>query len=263
MGNIKQHYNSFLSTFINNFCKSYTLDDNAIHDMRVSIKHLRAYVRLLGPLANHATNQPLLLFYKKIFKPAGQLREIQVNYSLCKKENAKILYPYTIFLKKRLRKKSLDYQLVIEKTSLDALKKAQETINDLIKICPDVLFYRAATGYIKVNQKRIKKLLHQKSFKAEDLHTIRKLLKENKTYSQLQAHIIPSKKTKKLLKSIKKQEEAIGDWHDWDILCQNILYFIQKRKTPSKKLLKWLKAQKGKTDFLQKDIQKELIKYHT
>lgn len=246
---------SFL-TFYAKTAKSQGKED--IHQLRVSIKKLRAHLYLIEKASQG-------LFQKKhhyalfspLFKAAGKVREIQINLTLIQKMDSKHPTSYIEYLTvvEHLAKKELIKELV-----LFDLKKLESLNNEMFTIASKVTteeIQAVTTKLISSNLDKTNKL-KANIHKDRKLHKIRIYLKEagalmdflpeQKSKKQHEDHLINEKGDRKestLKKTVKKINEEIGDWHDYSVLSDSIAYFLQviDKHKPYRSILKQLNKQ--------------------
>lgn len=227
---------SFL-TFYAKTAKSQGKED--IHQLRVSIKKLRAHLSLIEE-ASHGLfkkKQHFTLF-SPLFKAAGKVREIQVNLMLIQKMDSKHPASYIEYLTvvEHLAKKELIKELV-----LFDLKKLESLNNEMFAIASKITteeIQEVTTKLISSNLDKTNKL-KTNIHKDRKLHKIRIYLKEAGALIDFLPEEKIASKTKKdrrtqqkdlkdstLKKIVKKINEQIGDWHDYSVLSDSIAYFL-------------------------------------
>lgn len=201
-----------------------------IHRLRVDIKKLRALYRLmelLYPKQYEAKEHMPPL--KKVFKHAGEIREMQVNLDYIKqyKLPAGIVKPYIAFLKEhgkearhRLKRNIKHYKEdggTLTKTELSALYKQLSILN-----IEHILYDET---------KSIQNLVHDK-LTVNRLHEIRKRLKSLAEVIKLVTCINPGFLPEALPAVLKQTETLIGQWHDRIVLIQSLNSYMAECKLP-------------------------------
>ena len=150
-----QHFEKHLSAFrkyLKKTQKNQGVED--IHELRVSIKKLRAILSLLeiSSKGQITKKKHYDLFYN-LFKSCGKVREAQVNLELVSKfENMVHLHPYFDFLTNEQRKGNKQMSRELEKFSLVKLNSLNRPIRRIMRRYSDeVIMQEAATSILKKN----------------------------------------------------------------------------------------------------------------
>ena len=214
-----------------------------IHDLRVSIKKIRALFLLCEMLApQKIDSDDSYKVFSKIFKQAGKIREMHINqaladkYNLPESENS----AYKGFVSKEEKKDKKKFKDIIDQFDI---KKFHKIDGDIKKICKktnkDELFKHSK----KIIHKKIIKIKTNEKRSDEDLHDIRKHLKAIATLISILCSVTPSKKLDQKLNNIENVEKSIGDMHDHSGFKKSIKSFLKDHKknsgefTNTKKLL--------------------------
>lgn len=215
---------------------------NNIHNIRVNIKKLRALYKLLERLSGKmfSEKQHAILF-KKIFRETGKLRDIQIktkildNYKSA--ESVKKLIGY-IDASKEQALKSIRNSLA--DFNFQKYSESENLVKELITELPSAEIENECVKFIIRSAKKIKRQLESEK-STEQIHEIRKLLKELHAASDILFLIKESKALKNFLKLVKNTEENLGKWHDNIILLVSLSEFFNNLKkyneSPVKELI--------------------------
>lgn len=215
---------------------------NNIHNIRVNIKKLRALYKLLERLSGKmfSEKQHAILF-KKIFRETGKLRDIQIktkildNYKSA--ESVKKLFGY-IDASKEQALKSIRNSLA--DFNFQKYSESENLVKELITELPSAEIENECVKFIIRSAKKIKRQLESEK-STEQIHEIRKLLKELHAASDILFLIKESKALKNFLKLVKNTEENLGKWHDNIILLVSLSEFFNNLKkyneSPVKELI--------------------------
>lgn len=215
---------------------------NNIHNIRVNIKKLRALYKLLERLSGKmfSEKQHAILF-KKIFRETGKLRDIQIktkildNYKSA--ESVKKLFGY-IDASKEQALKSIRNSLA--DFNFQKYSESENLVKELITELPSAEIENECVKFIIRSAKKIKRQLESEK-STEQIHEIRKLLKELHAASDILFLIKESKALKNFLKLVKNTEENLGKWHDNIILLVSLSEFFNNLKkyneSPGKELI--------------------------
>lgn len=191
----------------------YTPD--TIHTLRVELKRLNALFNMINYCTKGFKKKKNFKPFKRIFRQAGKVRELQIEQSLLEEYFALDLLPdYKEYLEKLLTRK-LNFFFIIKDNSLpQILNEKYQKIVPLLNATST----KKATRYVAKKRAGIKKLIARKTLKNKHLHPLRKQLKEYQySYSSLN-YDSQNKPTsgKDIL------PELLGEWHDYQIIINHL-----------------------------------------
>ena len=197
---------------------------NHLHELRVSIKKIRSVIKVFYAEEKSIVN--ILKDLKKLFKGAGEIREMQLNATML---NDFELNRHTAYFK-LLR--SITDSIGAFKSNISSYKKAVKTCAKKVKIKSKSISIKRSEKLILKQEKDFLILLRQKPKSSEHLHNIRKELK----ILHYIYKFLPNQQ--KYLFSLKLEEanelqEKLGHWHD----LETHLEFLNKHMPEKKKLL--------------------------
>jgi CHAD domain-containing protein len=196
-----------------------------IHDFRLTVKRLRALIRLLNQLTNEQVNPKLNKSLRKIYTSTGKLRDLHIHTILLKsiKENS----PYEV---KRLSKSINKFEKKAKKKIDKSFKKLdsnsynslisffKEQENKNLEISKEICYQFVENKHFKI------RLLVGSSYEDIVLHEIRKHLKDIVYTLQLiqneDSNFVISAKNLNWLNNL---QERLGLWNDWFTLHQMII----------------------------------------
>jgi len=188
---------------------------NTFHKLRVEIKKLNSFFDLVNFCSNNfkrkASNKP----FKSIFRQAGKVRELQIEDAIIKKYLANnCIRDY----RKSLRKLQLiakeDFFLLVNKKMMNLLnKKYLAVIPHLFRIDQ-----KKINAYLEKKKKDIKKLVVKENIQIEQIHKLRKQLK-NISYNKA---ISDNKKSKEQLVEQNIMLDLLGKWHDCQVIIEHL-----------------------------------------
>lgn len=200
------------------------LDQEAIHDLRVSIKKLRSYYRLYVNILAKDKDAVFSLATKKLFSVLGRQRNIEISIELFQKLNgekkiSELEKHFKLFLEetKQSSRSVLKHYAPVElrKSTLEIEKNSSQLEDEKIK--------RDLLRLFKNSIADVKK--HLKDF-SENYHIARKKLKDIFYWNEILPENFYFKKQE--LKSLKTILDHLGDAQDLVVLRSNLKYF---RKT--------------------------------
>jgi CHAD domain-containing protein len=230
---IIKHYNQLIADFHTYFRKVRKEKRKGdIHDLRVTIKKLRAIWSLMQEvtqgLLNQETHNKLVA---KLFKEAGKVREAQINLSTIQKPKRKYL---SQFIKSQLKQ---------QKQAEKRLKKTMKNFNkhyfklwdkswqQSVNRIPEEIIVNRSIQLINIELKKVQKLNNQPA-NPKKLHQIRITLKAVHEILNILLKLQTSPSLIKTAKKIKNLNQEIGKWHDQLVMLESLEKF---KKTKMKK----------------------------
>lgn len=262
--NLLVNYYIELQKMFHHYFEKTLQDQNIenIHQLRVSIKKLKALwsiMQFINPDKWNKKSHKQLL--STIFKPAGRLREVQINYSLIQKNEIQYLKPYKIYLinsQESFKRELLESMRTFDLDQLDGLdKNLLQHFGDL----SDETILNSSMMYMK---KEIKKV-HGFWKRLPDnfiLHEIRISLKIIVEVLNIIRIMKPRSGFAKFQNSIKSLNSKIGIWHDQVVLTDSFKNFMIENS--SKKSIffnNYINRRTKKENANQTNIQILLPKY--
>lgn len=186
--------------------KNYDKED--YHNLRVEIKKLKALMDFIKFNCADFERKKLFKSFKKLFRQAGRMREFQVEKGMLK--DYKQLTPlkrYYSQLNSRIQKEQKAFPKVIDKKVCREIRKSLKEMQSFVQ----------KTGsedmkiYIENENEKIHSLITQQPLDAEQMHSLRKLLKAdfyNRKSIDIPGNEICLKKEDNFL-------DVLGKWHDY------------------------------------------------
>lgn len=203
-------------------------DDDAIHDIRVSIKKIRTLLLLLdyiypGKWDIKEHYRP----FKKIFKRLGLIRDLQVQQKLAaylKQKCSGNIEGYEAYLTNHEKGARLNVNNWLRVYSLPDWHTLEEDIRAFYFRTGKKLIIQKANDYIEHKINHAKEISYQKD--RITIHLIRRLLKEARYMMEMIGSVL--KETahyKPLQNKIKPIENYLGDWHDRMVALDHIFQY--------------------------------------
>ena len=264
MKTLRAYYQDQYENFLHYFKKTMEDQDmEDIHQMRVSIKKLRAIWSLMEVISDfNWSKRPHYKQVAPLFKTAGSLRETQVNLELANQYKAGGLKTYRKFLQKKEAEANQNLVAFMGDYSLDKLDKLNEAI-------PPSIFW---TDTEMIQQKTIDHtagILHQVKQLQQELPNTKKLHKIRIQLKAVQEILfliseLAGTTVEKLQNKVKAINKRIGKWHDYVEFVKSIALFVkirQKKKIsrPLSLLIRRIEEkQKSRAKKLQKLLKRNL-----
>lgn len=221
-------------TFNANFRKvreNYNTD--AVHDMRVAIKRIRAVFRLL-PILDPAFGEDLPVeAINRVFKLSGKIRDAQVQQSLMQK------------MEDLLGTGFGEYYAYLKTTEAAAIKKfgryasehrpedftADLTDRVALTLAPFTgQQVRNAVTTLTERLKELAKKLKTDQEHDEQMHEIRRLLKQcNYLLSVFRRNDPQLPGLSRILETLEKANNTLGEWHDLVVGMEMLDRYMQKK----------------------------------
>jgi len=224
-------------------------DDKAVHDLRVAVKKLRSYLKLLAILIKKIGEEPGLEKTGQLFKVLGKHRDIEIGLLLLQDFEKANKVTYTAFrfhLKVALQRTQLWVQHALTRYDASEMtqltrqlglhlkeKSGQELLNEI-----NIIF-----------SKENKKLERLVKHLTDRPHEIRKMLKNIFYWIAIcpKDFLFNSSQVNKLKKTL----EQLGDWQDHEMLHSKIKHFRKDFVPASREEYQQLKD-------LEKDIEHKM-----
>lgn len=218
------HWKRQQRVFLQNLAKlTRQQDTRAIHDLRVAIKKLRAYLKLLAILLNEIDSETGFKKTEQLFDVLGKHRDIEIGLSLLQSFEKENKITYTAFrfqLKTALQRTGIWTQNALNKYDGKELITLTKDIAQGLKEADKQKLLDKTGAAIN---KEIKKLKRDGTHFSNEPHTMRKTLKNVFYWISIcpKDFLINSDQVKKLKKSL----DLLGDWQDHEMLHQKIKHF--------------------------------------
>jgi hypothetical protein len=198
------------------------LGKREIHIFRLAIKKKNA--TLVLPKQKHVQSKKLFKPFKKLFRSAGKLRNIQVEKHLLKDYGLaeKSKYLRKLDHEKKDQKKKFRYLI-----HSDILGKVKQNSRKIRKILSPIKSPALATA-MDDQWAKFKKIIKKDAKKVSKLHVVRKSLRS----FLLNAQSLSSRKFKRLT----TLQHLLGQWHDRQNAVLQIDRFIERSTLKPKEL---------------------------
>lgn len=230
-----------------------------VHELRLSIKKLRAFHKLTGHLWLNDTDGHLRISkrVRKLYIVAGQLRDTQVQIHMLAQfeEQTGITYPdFSKWLLRREKKQISRFSKKPQKVVPQAI--AQDThqkIDSLLALADDQTILSGAEKVLSGFWLQIREL-SANNMNNLDLHHTRTITKQMKYIHNIMAHSYPDFKFGEVsIELLREIEIAAGHWHDNLVRVEFIGRFLHKMKFADEsekfKYQKYLNACKAELDI--------------
>ncbi len=263
-----KYYNQYKEVIIE-FLKRDKREDwkSEIHEFRVGIKKIKGIFKLIELCSSDFDAKKHLNPYRKLFKPAGFIREAQINLFHLKKleDSDSYIEIYKLQQKniKRIQKEKFKQQ--IAKFKIEDILLVDNKIAQICNAFSSKLIIDNSKRFISSRKIDIKTLLSE-DFNEEHLHEARKKIKEISSILGLLTTLNLFENMNNRIGLLKLYEDRLGLWHDRVVLRNSLNEFIACHQfvSPESKLKMVLLVEKIKklerefTDNL-KSFEEEVI----
>jgi CHAD domain-containing protein len=223
-------------SFLANIYKaSITGESRDIHRARLDVKKIFALYGLFEMVAPEIfRHQGGYKLFRPLFRQAGKIREIQVNYLL-------LTYPqpmdnqYNSFIQWLREEEQEAVKKFIQLIKKFREKELTDTDKVIQKICRSSSIFKLRSKtktYIRCKAVCIRDLQASEPGDKE-LHRIRQNLKAMSAITTLVYSIKPVKQLDMIITALNKTEMMIGDWHDRVVLKDAVERFLNKNAVES------------------------------
>lgn len=209
---VKKHYNKLLKDF----------EIEEIHGFRLEMKKLRAFIRLINTNIPGYRKIKIEGKIKSFYKTTGNIRNLQLNQQrvrlICDNMLLEKPVQYSQLLHNEENRQKKKAVRLADKILFDHFRKM------IIDLVPDKLKAKSVQAFVIQKQHRLLELIFLLNYSDEDLHEIRKVLKDLlydwKYTSSYVPAALPAYFNNK--KNIEVFADKLGEFHD---LCIALYFF--------------------------------------
>lgn len=230
------YYNDQMDAFRENFIKvREDFGFNAIHDMRVAIKRLRAVIILAKKLDPNLKGKRAEGDLRHLFRLSGRMRDAQVQQALLKEYETVLnvgFGEYAAYLLKLEQKSIQKFKAYLQPHSAtDFTADLELTLPALILKSDKELIKSATSSLIEQLFQRVDDLKADQE-SDESLHEIRRQLKQiSYLLSVFDKEDPDFSELKKKLKMLEKANQLLGRWHDHAVAEEYLCRFLKNKDT--------------------------------
>ncbi len=214
-------YRKRTTSFLANIYKaSITGDSKDIHRARLDAKKIMAlydFFDLLEPDSRWQRKRGRI--FRPLFRSAGKIREIQVNYLLLETPALRDLVPaeFTRWLRHEEQSATRKFIKTIKKFDDGELEELEKEVR---KICTgsSLRKYRSKSRKFLEKHKNAMARLLATELTDKSIHEVRKILKAMSTISSIVYSLKPAEDLDRIISAMNKTEMLIGEWHDRVVL---------------------------------------------
>jgi len=189
------------------------ISEEDIHKLRVAIKRIKSLSELILFCVPDFKSKKFLKRYNKIFSAAGKARELQLEISMLKNlEIFDSVKNYGHHLNMILKKKKRRLFSLSDSEMIHKLEKRSQ----IILRCFDTVSKNKVNRFLEEKTDEIRKLMETRNLKTEEVHRLRKILKE------LYYTVLIFRVKDDRFKYIDDFQELLGQWHN-DVVLKGYL----------------------------------------
>lgn len=201
---------------------SQTFDEEAIHQMRVEIKRLKALFQLLEDLTATFAAKENLLPIRPLYKTAGKIRDLQVQAGLAREWMAESgsqagLNAFCQHLASLERQSQASFKEECQNFDASALEAMEKSVaGSVSRLCADQARRRAESLLAGLQSQLLER--GQASRPEDNLHPLRILAKRTRhTAELLQMCLSSPEPASQTADAVRDIEQALGQWHDQEV----------------------------------------------
>jgi len=197
-----------------------------IHKLRIAVKKIKALSTLILFCQPAFKVRKFMKPFNRIFKVAGQIRELQLEISRLRKMQLGPLKDYLHHLETRLKKKKHLFFTLSNKKLRRKLQKRSKKIIPLF----DEVSKTSVNRFLEEKRNEISKLLVSENLKEKQAHELRKRLKEL-YYTKFLFGTKDKRST-----NIDGFQQLLGQWHNDVVLKDGLQKALDKKDEPENEL---------------------------
>lgn len=194
---------------------------DGFHDMRVSIKRIRALFKLAESINTKFNAGKQALVFRKLFKSAGKVRDIQVQQDLIKSFEKRMNREYTAYdkyLRQREIKALKAFWRFSDGFNISTIDNNKRELSRTLKEMPDVEAEFRAKRRLDVLKFKLMSYFNKPELSEDLLHEIRIILKEARyTLGIFLGNKPDSSNSRELDDKMRAAHQSLGKWHDDDV----------------------------------------------
>lgn len=203
---------------------------DGFHDMRVSIKRIRALFKLAESINTNFNAGKRSLVFRRLFKSAGKVRDIQVQQDLVKsfeKRLSKEFSSYDKYLRQREIRALKAFWRFSDGFNISTIDNNKRELSKTLKEVPDVDAEFRAKRRLDVLKFNLLSYFNNPALSEELLHEIRIILKEARyTLGIFLGNKADSNNSRELDEKLRAAHQSLGKWHDDDVGMASIKKYI-------------------------------------
>jgi CHAD domain-containing protein len=204
---------------------------DSIHDLRVELKRLRAFFRLVESINPGFESKPGFRRLRRLFKAAGGVRDPQVQLELVRKRSKKLelnLSEYWNQLKYVETSARKKYDKFCRKFDIGAVAEGFGEISGYLALLPPDYVITRAESALSRRLDELVELRNSEPLKEYDLHLIRILTKEARYILEVLRLCYPDQSLyDQLDSSLRSVHQVLGRWHDADVGLEFVDSFLK------------------------------------
>jgi len=187
----------------------------AFHKLRLEIKKLNSLLMLINKCSKDFKYKKTFAPFEKIFNQAGKVRELEIEESMMRKYfPIPALKAYKLSLKKSMLDERSSFFTTIHLVTLSDLEKKYRRIKHFLSRVNK----KETLKYLRRNQSRMENLLHTSILETEQVHELRKGLKD---YNYCRKSLNAEDKFKPFPYQ-EKLNILLGKWHDGRVIIRHL-----------------------------------------
>ncbi|NOX86785.1 MAG: CHAD domain-containing protein [Chlorobi bacterium] len=199
-----------------------------IHQLRVEVKKIRSVLQLLDHIpGNTFEHKAFRKMLRQLFRPAGRVREEQINLNLAEGLEGFSLSGYRGYLQMRIDKQSGKLMRALNRFDENSFREFNSAIKTEIGLF-DEKTLRDYAGRFMQKQLSLVRRTGKEMQQKNQIHETRKHLKALRYILNIALEWDHNEETGRFYILVKDTETLIGNWHDLEMLNRSLKKFGTK-----------------------------------
>jgi CHAD domain-containing protein len=223
-----------------------SITDEDIHNLRLSVKKLRALFTLINAVVPSFKMQYALIPFELLFDQAAKVREARLQYQMIPQLPAT---PVTQSYRSKLKRTAEKERKSLAAQCTTKAWKELKTTSKKVEASLNKVSMKKAKDFIAKQKKKLKKKITPDPIPPNELHDVRKSIKNQQYFEKMF-------KLKPALAFSGALEELIGQWHDEVVLLEGLQKAKDSASLPPEERLAHLHLLRAMRERIQADLKR-------
>lgn len=205
------------------------LGEGPIHDLRVNLKKIRTLFKLIQYLDSDFNLKSNFCLFRRIFKEAGLIRDIQVQIELMTAFSKPRNHQFKSYLHDLETEGKIRFRQKLVETNLDELAPIDGAIEAAVARIQEPGLNGRIVDFIIQRIESAARSFHEGT-SIDSMHHSRILLKDAYYMLQmLQEFEVQTGPLALLLERVDQLQDTFGTWHDWEVALHHLDDYLVHR----------------------------------
>jgi CHAD domain-containing protein len=218
------------------YSTSKNFDPDCVHDLRVEIKRIRAFFKLIEAINPEFVYKKNFKAINQLFKAAGDLRDIQVQQALAREWETRLavrLEAYSTVLQSNERAAKAELAEFFKNYAVKKIKHRGKIIHRVLAKIPEEIALARVNEHLKSLVQRLAAIQAEAGEVPEKLHALRTQAKQTRYTLDILLQCFPNILYPRTLSTrLKRLHHVLGLWHDNQIALELLDKFRKKNSAP-------------------------------